>query len=186
MPRVLSPVLTAADFDQAELTAMLLDGEAYRVGDGIAPLDEVPGPLVRAMGLASGLPSRLIAERHSAAWIWGAQPRPPLRHELCADSGARTRPSLDSAVSVREVILLTDDTVNLGSLAVTTPLRTVIDLTRFVIDWNENESGIVRELLRIGGLSIPDCARAMNRRRNLPRKRLALRRLASCQQGMPG
>jgi hypothetical protein len=181
MPRILTAVLTADDFDPAELSAILLDGEAYRVGDTVAPLDEVPGPLVRATALAGQLPPRLIAEQHTAAWIWGAQPRPPVRHELCADISWRTRPALDALLSVREVVLRNEDTVTLGGLDVTTPLRTAIDLARFVAEWTDNETTVVRELLAIGGIGTADCATWMNRGRNLPGKRQALQRLSLCE-----
>lgn len=178
MPRLISPILTPSDFDPAELAAMVLDGEAYRVAGSVAPLDEIPGPLVRAAALAVELPPRLIAEQHSAAWIWGAQPYPPLRHEVCADTAARLRPSLDAALSVREVVILHEDTATLGELLVTTPMRTAIDLARFVRDWSDDETRTVRQLLDLGGFGVLDCARVMNRRRNLPKKRLALERLA--------
>jgi hypothetical protein len=178
MPRLLTPVLTTTEFDPAELAAIVLDGEGYRVADGVAPLDEVPGPLIRAAALVAQLPPRLIAEQHTAAWVWGAQQRPPLRLEVCSNISARTRPSLDSALSVREVVLEHDDTVQLGDLVVTTPLRTATDLARFVSEWTDDETRIVRELSRLGGFGIHDCVRLMNRRRNLPGKRVALERLA--------
>jgi hypothetical protein len=180
MPRLLTPVLSRREFAAAELTALVLDGEVYRVGSCVAPLDEIPGPAVRAAALGSELPARLIAEQHSAAWVWGAQSQPPVRHEVCADIAARMRPSPDAGFSVREVVILHNDTTVLGDLAITTPMRTAIDLTRFVANWNDDETRIVRELLRIGEFGILDCARAMNRRRNLPGKRIALERLALC------
>jgi hypothetical protein len=39
---------------------------------------------------------------------------------------------------------------------------------------------VVRSLLVLGGVGVLDCARVMNRRRNLPGKRIALSRLATC------
>jgi hypothetical protein len=180
MPRLLPAVLSPRDFPAPELTALVLDGEAYRVANCVAPLDEIPGPLIRAAALASELPARLIAEQHTAAWVWGAQPHPPGRHEVCADSSARIRPSVHTGLRVREVVILHEDTTTLGDLTITTPMRTALDLSRFVANWNDGETQILRELLRIGGFGILDCARVMNRRRNLPGKRVALARLALC------
>jgi hypothetical protein len=62
----------------------------------------------------------------------------------------------------------------------TTPMRTAIDLARFVAEWNPVEAEIVRALLGLGPTTILDCARVMNRRRNLPNKKIALERLAGC------
>ena len=176
----LSSVLSRSEFSAPELGALVLDGEAYRVDECVAPVDEPPGPLLRAAALSAQLPVRLIAEQHSAAWIWGAQSQPPLRHEVCADISARMRPPVSSKLAVREVVLLHDDTTILAGLHVTTPMRTAIDLARFVTDWTNAEAEIVRALLTLGDWGILDCARVMNRRPNLPNKRIALERLGAC------
>jgi len=176
----LAPILSRSEFPEPELRALVLDGEAFRIDDCVAPVDEITGPALRAAALAAELPPRLIAEQHSAAWIWGAQLSPPERHEVCADITARTRPALGAMLAVREVVLLHEDTVSLAGLVVTTPMRTAIDLARFVSDWNQAEVEIVRALLGLGQATILDCARVMNRRRNLPNKKLALERLAAC------
>jgi hypothetical protein len=181
----LSSVLSSADFASPELRALVLDGEAYRLDECVSPVDEIARPALRAAALAAQLPARLIAEQHSAAWIWGAQPQPPLRHEVCADITARTRPTLGALLAVREVVLLHEDTVVLASIQVTSPMRTAIDLARFVVAWDDDEARVVRALLELGGCNILDCARAMNRKRNLPNKRIALERLARCTDGGP-
>ena len=177
----LSPVLHRSDFPVPELRALVLDGEAYQVGDCIAPVDELAGPIQRAAALAAELPARLIAEQHSAAWVWGAQPHPPHRHEVCADITARARPAVGAPLSVREVVLLHEDTSLLAGLSVTTPMRTAIDLARFVPLWDDTETDIVRALLSLAGVGVIECARVMNRKRNLPNKRIALERLAASQ-----
>ena len=74
-----------------------------------------------------------------------------------------------------------EDTMVLAGLVVTTPMRTAIDLARFVPEWDHTETEIIRALLTLGNVSVLDCARAMNRRRNLPNKRIALERLAASQ-----
>jgi hypothetical protein len=81
---------------------------------------------------------------------------------------------------VREVVILHDDIAVLAGTAVTIPMRTAIDLARFVETWSDEETRIVSELLRIARCTVLDCARVMNRRRNLPNKRIALQRLALC------
>jgi AbiEi antitoxin C-terminal domain len=180
MPLRLSPVLSRSDFPVPELTALVLDGEAFRVDECIAPVDQVPGPILRASALAAELPPRLIAEQHTAAWIWGVLVTAPARHEVCADITARIRPTPHSRLSVREVVVLHEDVTVLAGLTVTTPMRTAIDLARFVGEWDDEEARIVRALLVLGQCGVLDCARVMNRRRNLPNKRLALARLSGC------
>jgi hypothetical protein len=180
MRQRLNSILSRHEFPASELGALVLDGEVYRVDQCVAPVDEIAGPLLRAAALAAELPPRLIAEQHSAAWIWGAQPNPPGRHEVCADIAARARPALGALLNVREVVLLHEDTAVLAGLTVTTPMRTAIDLARFVRRWDDDEAEVVRTLLALGGVNILDCARAMNRKRNLPNKRVALERLARC------
>ena len=174
----LPAILDSRIFPTSELHALVLDGEAYRVDDCMAAVDELPTPALRAQAVAAELPQRLIAEQHTAAWIWGAQFQPPARHEVCADIDARTRPTLNVRLRVREVVILHEDVALLAGLSVTTPMRTAIDLARFVTDWSEDEAQILRELIRLGGFSVLDCARTMNRRKNLPAKKLALERLA--------
>jgi hypothetical protein len=181
MPSRLAAVLSTNDFAAAELAAIVLDGEAYRLDACVAPIDEIPEPLIRARSLATELLPRLIVEQHTAAWIWGALPSAPAILEVCADSSARARPPLGSRLSVREVVIQHEDVAHLGSIAVTTPLRTAIDLARFVVDWHADDEIAVAELMRQGGFTAIDCARVMNRRRNLPGKRLALVRLAASQ-----
>jgi hypothetical protein len=182
----LAAVLSTDDFAAAELTAMVLDGEAYRLDACVAPIDEIPEPVIRARSLATELLPRLIVEQHTAAWIWGALPSAPAIVEVCADSSARARPPLGTRLSVREVVIQHEDVAHLGGIAVTTPLRTAIDLARFVVDWRIDDETAVAGLMRLGGFNAIDCARIMNRRRNLPGKRLALVRLAACQVAADG
>jgi hypothetical protein len=174
LPRILSNGILPGP----ELDALRLDGEAYRVADCVVPVDEVLEATLRAAALFAQLPGRIIVERHSAAWIWGAVPRPPARHEVCTDIGARTRPAPESRLSIREVVIGGDDVATVVGLAVTTPRRTAIDLARFVPRWDREHADIVGALMAFGGFDAVDCARVMNRRRNLPNKRMALERLA--------
>jgi hypothetical protein len=176
----LRPVLSSRDLPASELGALVLDGEVYRIGECVAAIDQVEGPLMRAAALALELPARLIAEQHSAAWVWGATAVRPARHEVCADISARTRPPLDTRLMVREVVILHEDIAILSGIAVTTPMRTAIDLARFVPLWHADEAAIVSRLLVLAECTVLDCARVMNRKRNLPNKRVALERLADC------
>lgn len=180
MTRLLPSVLTERDLPIAELTAARLDGELFAIDWAFAPTDEIEQPWHRATALRMGLHDRLIAERLSAAWVWGAAPRPPLRHELCASVGARVSRNAYAWCIVREVVIEPSETVLIGGLAVTTPLRTAVDLLRFTCEFNEHVRGVVVALMRIGGFSKEHCVEQLDARRNLPNKRLAARRLAWC------
>jgi hypothetical protein len=140
-------------------------------------VDSVLGAGQRAEALARTVPPRLIAERDSAAWVWGALDAPPAVHRLCVDAGARVHPPPRSRLAVREVLLTEADTVSLGGMAVTTPLRTATDLVRFESAFGVREARMVSALLRLAGAGVDDCARAIAGRSHLPHKRRALGRL---------
>jgi hypothetical protein len=152
----------------------------FRIDDCFAPVDEIEQPWHRARALRAGLPDRLIAEQRSAAWIWGALTAPPTHHQLCAAMGARVRPQGVSWMTVREVVIEEPDILTVDGLQVTTMLRTAIDIARFSERFDQAERDIVRWLMRHGGFGLDECVADMNRRRNLPSKRRAAVRLASC------
>ncbi|MCU1544587.1 MAG: hypothetical protein JWM50_2452 [Microbacteriaceae bacterium] len=173
----LSPVLHAGDLPLAELHAARLDGELVALDEAFAPIDTAEGPAARAAALARAWSPRLIAEQRTAAWIWGALADAPARHQLCSSVQARARPPTPLRSTVREVVIDPDEVSSVAGLRVTTPLRTVTDLARFDARFGESEALLVRELLRRGGLTLDDCRVALERRRNLPAKRLAWRRI---------
>jgi hypothetical protein len=170
-------VLSASDLPLAELCAARLDGELVPLDECYCPVDAVLGVHERAEALARSVPPRLIAERDSAAWVWGALERPPVVHHLCVDAGARVHPPPRSRLAVREVILAEGDTVSLRGISVTTPLRTATDIVRFESRFGVREARTVSALLRLTGAGVDDCARAIAARSHLPHKRRALGRL---------
>ncbi|TAL44301.1 MAG: hypothetical protein EPN91_04690 [Salinibacterium sp.] len=176
----LPAVLSGDDLPLAELHAARLDGELFRVDDCFSPIDEIAQPAHRARALATGLRDRLIAEQRSAAWIWGALETPPAVHQFCVVVGARVTPPGISWMTVREVVLDPSETVTLGGLQVTTPLRTAVDLARFTPDFSQPEVTMVTGLMRLGGFGLTECLDDMDRRRNLPNKRRAARFLREC------
>ena len=172
-------MLSRFDLPIAELSAARLDGELYAVDDGYSPVDVPCGPHERAASIADYCQGRLMAEQRTAAWIWGALELPPARHELCASLGARARPAHPIRTSVREVVIDEGEFAVVGGIAVTTPLRTVIDLARFSERFGEAERDIVRQLAARSGITFERCRIEMDARTNLPNKRRALTRLAS-------
>ena len=182
MPHRLSSVLSALDLPPAELRAAELDGELFAIDGCWAPIDEPDRTSQRALALAVQLPDRVILEQRSAAWVWGLLDAPPQPHDLCTAIGARVRTG-DGWPPAREVVIDDDETEVISGIRVTTPLRTIVDLARFGASFDEQ---LVLRLLAFGGVTVADCIDAMDRRRNLPGKRLALERLGTLQLGEPG
>ncbi|HUG51458.1 MAG TPA: type IV toxin-antitoxin system AbiEi family antitoxin [Terrimesophilobacter sp.] len=174
----LPAVLSRSDLPEAELCAARLDGEVYGIDECFSPIDEVERPLTRANALASITPARFIAEQRTAAWVHGALAFPPAVHQFCVAARARAKPSHGSRMTVREVEIDDREIQSFGGIRVTTPLRTVVDLARFSRHFGSNEESIVTALLTIDDFGIDECRLALNLRHNLPRKRLALRRIS--------
>jgi hypothetical protein len=172
-------VLTVTDLPLAELHAARLDGELYALDGCFCPIDEPELQVLRAESIVAQWPYRLIAEQRSAAWVLGVIDTPPRRHELCADIGARARPTNLRRASVREVVIDASEILRIGTLDVTTPLRTAVDLARFSVDFGSSEREMCAGLMRLGSFGVTDCEESMNSRKNLPNKKLALERLAS-------
>lgn len=176
LPRVLS----TADLPLAELHAARLDGDVVRVGELFCAIDEPDGIVVRATSLAVAWPHRFIAERRTAAWVWGALTTAPLELDLCASLDARTRPQPDGRVNMREVAIDASEVAQVGSLAVTTPLRTVTDLARFRSADAHMAMRAMAHLCATFDISRDQCDRAITSRRNLPNVTLARRRISQC------
>lgn len=174
----LPAVLTSGDLPVAELSAARLDGELYCIGSAFAPVDEIEQPRHRAAALAPGTHERLIAEQLSAAWVWGAITSPPLHQQFCTTIGARVSRTSVPWMTVREVVIDASELLQLGDMLVTSPLRTAVDIARFLPRFGANEARVIRELMRRGGFCLEDCLDLMEVRRNLPNKRLAASRLA--------
>lgn len=136
----------------------------------------------QAFGKA-GLPERLIAEQHTAAWVWGVLARPPLHHEFCVPHAARVRSPSGGWLRVREVVIQQSDITVLDGMPVTAPLRTAVDIARFSVHFGKAEAMIISELMQRFGFTLADCQHHMNSRRNLPGKLLACARLQISSDG---
>lgn len=173
----LSPVLSTRDLPFEELQAARLDGEVFAVDECFTPIDQHQQLVLRALALRTMVPTRLIAEQRTAAWIMGMTSRPPAVHQLCVSSTARVRAPASPRLSVREVVINDDEVMEISGLRVTNPLRTVIDLARFSTDFGDRERALAVGLMRLGVFTAEDCRAEMDRRTNLPGKHAAYRRL---------
>lgn len=164
----------------AELRAAALDGELVPLADGFAPLDLPVTASTRAAALAPGLHDpRVIVSDRSAAWVWGWQFR-AARLSTSVSIDARIPSTERRRLGAREVVIDGDETVELGGLAVTDPVRTLVDLAR-----HDADADVVELLAR--GLHehrIPQAAidSALARRPRLSFVRLARTRLAAARE----
>jgi len=173
----LPTVLTTLDMPAAELGGMRLDGEVYPLAEGWCSVDVLETPAHRARAVRGLRSERLIAELGTAAWVWGATPVLPRLVEFCVDLGARARLRISPLVRVRELVLDPGDRVDLDGGAVTSRVRTAVDLARFREPFSDDDAASIVELARQGGFGLAECRELMDRRRNLPEKRRALARL---------
>ena len=122
--------ITINDLPLAELYGARLDGQVFQVADSWCVIDEIDGCGARAVAASRLVPPRAIAERLTAAWIYGCAPE-PLRHQFCVLIGARTTAVWSPRVQLREIVRSPDDLRTVSGVRVTTPLRTAVDLARY-------------------------------------------------------
>jgi len=170
---VLSPVLSATDLPDPELQAARLDGELYGLADAYCQIGELEGPAHRARAARATRSARLIAELRTAAWIWGAAPRPE-RLQFAVSPDARARLSPGQHIVVRELVFGPGDVVEFDGARVTSPLRTILDIARFD---DRPDSGMVARLAGIADLTVDGCLDALESRVGIPSKRRARRNL---------
>jgi hypothetical protein len=188
----LPTVLTTRDLPAPELGGMRLDGEVYPLAEGWCSIDVLETPAHRAQAVRGLRSERLIAELGTAAWVWGVTPVLPALVEFCVDLGARARLRISPMVRVRELVLDPGDRVDLAAIggplagtlagtlaggAVTSRVRTAVDLARFRETLDDQDASSIVALARDGGFGLAECRELMDRRRNLPEKRRALARL---------
>jgi hypothetical protein len=171
----LPPVLTPTLFPEAELSALALDGDAFRLGDAVVPLDVPVTAAVRAQSIAPAAGQYgLVAERWTAAWVHGAAATAPRPHQLCNDVGRNGRTRM--VVGLREVLFLPDEVMMLGGTPVTAPLRTASDLARLEAPSAALEPAIA-SLLELAGATATEAAARLAAAPRSPHKRRGVHRL---------
>ncbi len=179
MTRLLPRLLSADDLPPVELDAARIDGQLFAVDDWFAPIDEADDIRLRAAALSHLVPDRMIAERSSALWVYGARGRAPYRHQLCIDSSNRTAHNLSSRFEYRECKLEPVDIVQFGSLRVTSHLRTAIDLLRTCEPFGAADADDVLAVLKLGGSEVSDCLQRIRAQPRYP----GIRRRSPVQRG---
>lgn len=177
MAAALSSVLTPDELPLAELHAARLDGELMPLGFGFCPIDLPEAPALRALSLRSAVPERVIAEQHTAAWIWGALAAPPARHTLCVAAEARVSRAPIAWAHLREVSIEVHELAVLAGLRLTTPLRTAFDLARWQHPFTEQDAEALRGLAAVGGFGLRELIGRARQGRNLPHRLRTLDRI---------
>ena len=176
---MLGRILTCHDLPEAELHACRHDGDLIQIGTTWASIAEPEDAVLRAAAFrAAVVDDRLIADRLTAAWIWGGSSRPPLPLQACVRSTARASRRDSALVTVRESVLDADDVARLDECSATTPVRTCLDLLRQPRLWGAPQRDAVSVLMQA-----PVTAAAVHARLaavpKAPYTRHAVQRLAS-------
>jgi hypothetical protein len=114
---------------QPELSSARLDGLLIEVGDGYMPPDLPEDAAARVAALEGVLIDGYAASGPTAAWIHGVGETPPSRHHLHRVAVRRQRVHPARGVVLHDTRLGTNDFTIVAGAPVTTPLRTLIDLS---------------------------------------------------------
>jgi hypothetical protein len=160
-----------------ELRAAQLDGELFTVGETFVSVADADDAVCRAREFRRAVRrDALVADRRSAAWIWGALSRCPEQHTASLRREARVRGPFPGIV-VREPVLAPGDVTRVGEVWVTTRLRTAVDLLR---DVRPDVDALVG-LVATGGVEVGSL-RAAVAAGPIQGARRALRRLVTVEQ----
>lgn len=168
-----SPLLDRSVLPLAELFALVLDGQLYRVGDAFAAPDTPDTPDLRASAFAAHRPGPLIADRGTAAWIHGTRSIPPSRPQVCVDPARRGRVSPD--FDAQQHAVPESETLALGSVRVTTPLRTAADLLLTLPKFGPTDAMESCHLLAIAEASTTELGAQLRRSRRVGIRRASAR-----------
>jgi hypothetical protein len=155
----------------AELSAACLDGDLVELGGAYIPADAVETRGLRAGSLVGVLGESLAATHLTAAWIHGALPAPPARHTVQRAVPRRLHHVPDRRVVYRDLAVDPADLLHIGGVWVTTPTRTLADLSR--VDDPGHERALRLMSLADPGL-IVEAIGWIEARPGLPHRRAAL------------
>ncbi len=180
-----SRLVTSDDWPEPELRAAVLAGELVAVGPCWASPAEPQVPSLRAAAFAWRVRDRrVVASGRTAAWVWGACSSPP--EPLQVSIPPRVRIRLDPDVQLREVRLDPGDVEVLDGVAVTSPVRTALDLLRTPGAADPAALEGVQGVLVTGAVDADVLAQRLAALGTVPMVRQAERRLAALRDGRVG
>lgn len=161
------------NFSPAELSALRLDGEVFRLAEGFVLADEPDLPEVRIRVARGEAPACFILDGKSAAWVWAALESPPRRPELCLAMDKRGSDRFGPVRATRYLRFAPGDVVSTSAGDVLSPWRTLMHVLR----WDDVSDHTVEVLLHRAALDIES---ARDRLMLLPaqHRRRAIERLA--------
>ncbi|MCK6080711.1 SAM-dependent methyltransferase [Microbacterium sp. EYE_5] len=165
----------------AELTAARLDGDLVEIGDAFMPADAVETRELRAASFRLAAGSQRAVTHGSAAWIHGALAAPPAVHTLQRASDRRAAVPVDGRIRFRDVRIPAADLLSISGVAVTTPVRTLVDLVRDAVA-GAGPRAHVDEMLAWRPALVADALRWMETSGPVHHKRAAYAELRSRQE----
>lgn len=154
-------MLLNREFSDAELSALRLDGDAFAVHGSTLSLDS-PDVLSTRVSLARGdAPKRMVVDRLSAAWVWGATEVRPQPAMICADLRERTSKQLGEWAPHKTYRFVDGDVWATDGGPVLSPWRTLLHVLRF--DSAEHPE-VLSALVELNQLAITELADAIIKR----------------------
>lgn len=169
-----APLIAADVGGPAALQALIRDGVAIPFWGGTALPADVPAtPALRAQALANGLPHDVVLGRQSAVWVHTGSHRPRVVAVLVHPGRHR---GLGPRLAVHEATVDPRDVTVVGGVAVTSVLRTAIDVAR----WTEGpvRDDMLDTLVHAAGLDVGEAVARLGvvrGHRHTVRARAALR-----------
>ncbi len=171
-------LLDTLDLAVAELSAAVLDGELYRVGEEFRPVDLPLDRAARAASIRGLIVHERVAAGRTAAWIWDAIDEPGTPYTaFLPSSAAVAHPSAvgNARLRTRVMRLLPHDVTEVAGTPVTSPIRTAMDL--LCDDAPTYSPGAVLHLIRLAGTDVAALAQQLRGRARLGGRARALARL---------
>ncbi len=178
----------------AEISAMRLDGEVYRLAELTFPTDSPATPSLKALSVCHTEPHKLVATGNSALWIHGLT-HEPTRHEVTFIG--HTRP-IDLTERLRDIREIKIDTSDLAVLLphppglpidqlhmhgmVVTAERAIADLAR---ECDGDDADVVESLVTLitrGKCDVSLISSTIEKARRMPHRKRGLRRIVLVRQ----
>jgi hypothetical protein len=138
------------ELSPTEQSAMVLDGDLWRLGFTIVEPDSPDDALNRLRVASFGCPLNVAVVRLSAAWVWHALDFLPPRVSVSSIDRTRLVQQSHGRYETCDLRFFEGDLVHGGSSFVTSPARTATDIARYENSLSDDEiTVILGRLLRV-------------------------------------
>ncbi|MCS5496877.1 hypothetical protein NY547_06465 [Cnuibacter physcomitrellae] len=177
---MLTSFLLDSRMPRAELMAARIDGDVRSIGSSHLPTDVPSTPELRAAALGLIVPRGVVVEGRAAAWVHGVLPAPSC---IVAGRPVSIRPTRGpSSLVIRQVTYPDDDVTHVGTTAVTSAVRTALDLARQESAFDLRLATSVATLLSRAGIDPARARTAVSGRTGMPYRLLVLDRLTAVER----